>query len=105
MALRINTGLTTVDGGKVTGSTYIKFDIYFPSETFNYVTSMTFYRNEQAYIDGLRPYKPIEIPRLGFDKILTVEEYTGLTPTIVHNHLKDYLEGFVGIGNVEIALT
>jgi hypothetical protein len=102
MALQINTSLTTKDGGDVLTASHVKLEIYFPMEGTTYNTSMKIWRNEQAYIDGFAPIKPVEIPSLNFNTELPLEEYTGLTPIGVHIYAKAYLEKYVGEGNVEI---
>ena len=104
MALQINTTLTANDGGTVASGSHVKLETMFPMEGLTYFNSMRIWRNEQAYINGLSSFKPIEISNLNFETELTVEEYTGITPTDVHNHAKAYLEKYVGEGNVEIIM-
>jgi len=102
MGLLINTGLTTSDGGSVASGSYVRLETYFPMKGLTYYTTLSVWRDQAAYTNGLSTVKPIEIPQLNFGTELTVAEYTGITPTIVQNNAKAYLEQYVGNGNVEI---
>ena len=102
MALIINTNLTTQDGGSVPAGSLVKLETFFPMQGMNYNTNMKVWRDEQTYINGFSSFKPIEIPNLNFSTELTLEEYTGITPTVVQNKAMASLEQFVGEGNVDI---
>lgn len=102
MALQINTGLTTADGGTVASGSHVKMELYFPMEEDSYNASLRIWRSQQAYTDGLASFRPVEIPNLNYNKELTPAEMSGLTPTIVHQDIKAYLENYVGTGNVSI---
>lgn len=104
MALQINTDLTTKDGGNVSVGSHVKLETNFPMEGLTYHNSMKVWRSEQAYNDGLSSFKPVEIPNLNFSTDLTVEEYTGITPTVVHNYAKAYIEQYTGADTVEIIM-
>jgi hypothetical protein len=103
MALKINTSVTTKDGGSVASGSFIKFSVDFPMEELKYNVSMNLWRTEQAHTDGLQPVRNADIP-LFFSKELTEAEYAALTPIVIHNDLKTYLESFVGANNVEVVL-
>ena len=102
MALQINTQLTSKDGASVPSGSYVKLEVYFPMEEDAYNASMKVWRNEGAYIGGLTSYRPIQIPKLNFQKQLTPAEMSGITPTQVHLDAKAYLETYVGEGNVDV---
>jgi len=102
MALQINTQLTGKDGASVPSGSYVKLEVYFPMEEDSYNANMRVWRNQGAYLGGLQSYKPIQIPQLSYDKQLTQEEMSGMTPTQVNVDAKAYLEGYVGEGNVDI---
>lgn len=104
MALKINVAMTSKDGGVIYSGSHVKLETLFPMEGLTYHNSMKIWRDETAYLNGLSPVKPVEIPRLNFDTELTAEEYTGITPTIVTENAKTYLEQYVGEGNVEIIM-
>jgi hypothetical protein len=102
MALRIDTNLTSMDGASVPSGSHVKMELYFPMTEDSYNVSMKIWRNKSAYVGGLQPYRPKEIPQLNFTKNLTPAEMSGLTPTQVHIDTKAYLETYVGEGNVDI---
>ena len=105
MALQINAALTTKDGGTVASGSHVKFEAYFPQEGFKYSASLQVWRTEQAHTDGLQPLRGIvEIPQLSFEKELTELEYAALTPIVVHDDIKAYLEQYVGADNVAVIL-
>jgi len=102
MALQINTTLTASDGGLVSSGSHVKIEVMFPMEEDSYNANMKVWRNESAYINGYRSYKPMEIPSLNYNKELTPAEMTGMTQTQIYLDAKAYLEGYVGEGNVDI---
>ena len=102
MGLLINTGLTTSDGGSVASGSYVRLKTSFPLKGLSYNTTLSIWRSKQAFTDGFSTLKPVEIPQLKFPTKLSIEEYTGITPTIVQNNAKAFLEKYVGIGNIEI---
>lgn len=102
MALQINKNLTTKDGGSVPSGSYVKMEVNFPMEEDSYSVLMRIWRNKGAYLGGLQSFKPIEIPNLFFEKVLTTEQISGMTPTDIYIDAKEYLEGFVGENNVDI---
>jgi len=102
MALQINKNLTSKDGASVPSGSYVKMEVYFPMEEDSVSVSMKVWRNQGAYIGGLAPYRPIDIPSLNYTKELTPEEMSGMTPTQIHIDTKAYLETYVGEGNVDI---
>lgn len=102
MAFQINTGLTTSDGGTVASGAYVIMSVNFPFVGLRYGAELLIYRSQQAFNSGLQPLKVNEIPRPYFTKNLTLEEYAALTPLVIQNDVKGYLETLVGIGNVDI---
>jgi hypothetical protein len=105
MAIQLNVGLTTKDGGTVDAGSRILFDVNFQKGVYKYNVNLELWRTQQAYIDGLQPIRGIqEIPQLYFEKELSFAEYSGLTPIVIHNHVKAYLETYVGEGNTSIVI-
>lgn len=102
MSLTINTGLTTNDGGTVTTGSFVQFDAYFPTEGGKYNANISIWRDEASKDGGLRTVNPNEIPRLNMEKVLTDPEFAALTPVTMHEDVKSYLEGYLGVGTVVI---
>jgi len=104
MALQINTGLTTTDGGSVSSGAYVIFTTRFPHRGLQYSVELLIYRSLAALDAGLQPIKVIEIPEYFYTKVLTEQSFASLTPIVVHNDVKKFLEDYVGEGNIEIIL-
>lgn len=102
MALQINTQLTSKDGANVPSGSYVKIEVFFPMEEDSYTATMKIWRTEGAYEGGLQSFRPIQIPILNYTRELTPEEMASITPTQVNIDAKEYLEGYVGDGNVTI---
>lgn len=104
MGLQINTGLTTVDGGTVASGAHVIFSTRFPFRGLNYSVEILIYRSEAALNSGLSDVKVSEITSYFYTKQLTTQEFTDLTPIVIHDDVKAFLEGFVGVGNVVVIL-
>lgn len=104
MALQINTGLTTQDGGEVASGSYAIFSTRFPARGLNYSIELSIYRSLAALDAGLSGVRVLEIPMYFYTKQLTGSEFMDLTPVILHDQVKEFLEQYVGVGNVEIIL-
>ena len=104
MALQINTGLTTTDGGSVATGSYVIFSTRFPYRGLNYSVEILMYRSLAALDAGLQPIKVIEIPEYYYTKVLTEQEFASLTPIVIHDQVKDFLEQYVGVDNVDVIL-
>ncbi len=104
MALQINTGLTTTDGGSVDSGSYIIFSTKFPYRGLSYSVEMIHYRSLGALDSGLTPIKVLEIPSYYYSHQFSQEEFLELTPMIVNEEAKAFLEQYVGVGNVQIIL-
>lgn len=104
MALRINQTITTREGFSVPSGTLVKFNTLFPEDTYDIHYNMKFYRNEDSYNNGESNYFPVEVNSMGYVENIPVNEYTGLTPTIVNQKLKDYLGGIYTGGTIDIVL-
>lgn len=102
MALQINTTLTTKDGGSVASGSHVVFGTRFNSTELKYTVGLQIYRSLVAMNNGVSELDVVEIPTLRFKKELTEEEFALLTPIIVHEHVKAFLEESVGEGNVVI---
>lgn len=104
MALIINTGLTTTDGGTVESGSYLIFSTSFPARGLNYSIEMRIYRSLAALDAGLTPLRVVEIPEYYYTRQLNEQDFMNLTPVVIHNHVKEYVEQYVGVGNVTIIL-
>jgi hypothetical protein len=104
MALRINQTITTREGFSVPSGTLVKFNTQFPQDTYDVHYNMKFYRNEDSYNNGESNYFPNNLNSMGYVEIVSINEYTGLTPTIVNQKLKDYLGGIYTGGTIDIIL-
>lgn len=103
MSLTINRVLTTKDGGTVSGGSYVEFEAIFPAGVFEYNISMKIWRNLDAKNQNFRPLNGvIEIPDLNYSSELTLEDYNSLTPFVMHQRVKNYLENLLGAGTVII---
>lgn len=104
MALQINTGLTTTDGGSVDSGSYVIFSTRFPYRGLSYSVEILLYRSLAALDAGMTSIKVTEISNYFFTKQLTEQEFAGLTPIVIHDDVKAFLEQFVGVGNVDVIL-
>jgi hypothetical protein len=104
MALIINDTIETKEGFSVPSGTLVKFTTIFPDDSLDIHYNMKFYRNQTSFDDGESNYFPKELPSMGRVESVTMNEYTGLTPTIVHQKLKDYLGGVFTGGTIDIVL-
>lgn len=104
MALRINQTITTREGFSVDSGTYVTFNTIFPSGTLETHYNMRFYRNETSYTEGESNYYPIELSTLGYVNTAPYNEFTGLTPTLVHQNLKNYLSTVYTAGTIDILI-
>jgi hypothetical protein len=105
MALQINTGLTTTDGGTIDSGAHVRIDIKFRIDEPNkYVASYKIWRNKEAYDNKNNSIIVKEILKYGFTREFTKEEFSTLSPQVIHEHVKEHLETFVGVGNVEIII-
>jgi hypothetical protein len=98
------TSLTTKDGGTVPAGAFGKFEVQFPMDELVYDLKITFWRDKQSKDNGLRPIKINEIPKNFYRKKLTMEEYGQLTPILIHDDVKEFLEFYIGDNTVKIVL-
>lgn len=104
MALIINTGLTTQDGGSVESGAYLIFSTRFPYRGLSYSVDMKIYRSLAALDAGYSSINVVEIKDLFFTEQLSEEEFISLNPILIHERVKTYLGRFVGESNIEITL-
>lgn len=103
MSLTINTSLTTIDGGSVESGSHLEFDSFFPSGELSYNINMILYRDINAKNNGFKPIKGVvEIEKMNFTNPLTEQDYVSLTPLVMHEYVKQYLENYLGAGTVTI---
>ena len=102
MALKINQTVVSKDGFTVPSGSIVKFQTIFPLDGTELHCNMEFYK-DQAHVDaGGDKYFPSEMDTLGFVKTLDEAEYSALTPTVVHTHLKTHLETIYTAGTIDI---
>jgi len=104
MALRINDTITTREGFTVPSGTIVMFNTIFPKGSTEVHYNMEFYRNQQSVDDGESNYFPVTPQTMGYVETVEMNVYTGLTPTIVHQKLKDYLGGIFTGGTIDIII-
>lgn len=104
MALKINDTITTREGFSVPSGTIVRFTTIFPRGSYEIHYNMEFYRNQTSYDNGESNYFPVEPKSLGYVETVPVNEYTGLTPTVVNQKLKTYLEGIFTGGTIDIII-
>jgi hypothetical protein len=78
-------------------------EVNFPFEGYSYNVFLQFFRSETAKNEGKASFTPVGVNQ-NVKKELTLEEYSGLTPTIIHTQVMAELENYVGEGNVQIVL-
>lgn len=104
MALQINVSMTSKDGGTIATGAIVKFQTIFPESGTECHYNMKVYRNAQAITDKKDTVSPVEIPNLGYVKSISADEYTTLTPAVVHANLKAHLESLAGIGSGNVSI-
>jgi len=104
MALRINETIGTKEGFTVPSGTLVKFNTIFPYKDLEVHYNMKFYRSQASYDNDDMAYSPSALTSMGHVEVITLEEYTGLTPTAVHQKLKDYLGGIYTGGTIDIVI-
>jgi hypothetical protein len=104
MALKINKALTTQDGGVLASGSHLIFGTRFPNRGLNYTVDIQIYRSLAALDSNLSPVRVSEIKNPFFTKTLTEQEFSVLTPVVIHNHVKEYVESLIGAGTTEIVL-
>jgi hypothetical protein len=105
MALIINNQtIETREGLPVSGGTYVAFNTIFPNGKLEVHYNMEFYVDQTAYTNGSSKYFPKDLQSLGHVETMPKSEFTGLTPTIVHQKLKDYLETVYTGASIDIVL-
>lgn len=102
MALQINVQLNGKDGSQVPIGAYVKIEVMFPMEEDSYNVMMKIWRSVTAYESGYSSIKVVEIPKQNYTKVLTPQEMAAMTPVQIHEEVKTFLEGYVGVGNVTI---
>jgi len=104
MSLRINQEIQTRDGFTVPSGTIVRFNTIFPSGVYEAHMNMFFYKDQQTIDNGGFNYYPSNLENLGYVKSYTMNEFTGLTPTIIHVDLRSYLETIFTDGTIDIIL-
>jgi hypothetical protein len=104
MALKINKALTTQDGGVLATGSHVIFGTRFPQRGLNYTVDIQIYRSLEALDANFAPVRVAEIKNPFYTKTLTEQEFAVLTPVVIHNHVKDYIESLIGTGTVEVVL-
>jgi len=104
MALKINRELTTKDGGVVASGSCAVFSTQFPAIGYDYIARVQVYRSQAAKEANATPLDVVELTQLNFRKSLTLSDFAELTPIVIHDHVKAFLEDQLGSGTVEVLL-
>ena len=88
----------------VPSGTYVAFNTIFPNGKLEVHYNMEFYVSETSYQNGDTRYFPKDLTDLGHVESMPKSEFTGLTPTIVHQKLKDYLGTIYTGATIDIVL-
>lgn len=91
-----------MDGGVVAQGAYVIFSAHFPFKGLTYDVQILIYRSQAAMASGLAPIRISKIAKNTFTKTLTQNEYAALTPVIITNDVKAFVESYVGAGNTSI---
>ena len=89
------TGFTAIDGSLVASGATIKFETVFHVGTTQIEIRLKIYRNRELFEAGYQNIRVVELPD---DFMLAVpeEEYYVLTPMILYEKVRDYLNSLFG---------
>lgn len=104
MSLKINQEITTRDGFTVPSGTIVQFTTIFPRNVYEAHMNMFFFKDQETLDTGKSNYYPINMSNYGYVKSYSVNEFTGLTPTIINQNLKSYLSTIFTGGTIDIIL-
>ena len=95
------TGLTAIDGSVIASGATIKFESEFMVANTNIIIRPKVYRSRELFDAG---YSNVETRDIPFDFILQLpeEEYYVLTPMILYERVRDYLNNLFGEEAFEI---
>lgn len=97
-------GLTVSDGSILASGATIKFESIFQSGSNDILIIVEAYRSRELFEEGYDKVKVKEIP-LEIILTLTDEEFFTITPYIVYQKVRDYLNDYVGENIFEIEFT
>ena len=97
------TGLTATDGSVIASGATIKFASEFQVANTDIIIRPKVFRNRELFDMG---YQNVETNDLPFDFIIQIpeEEYYVLTPTILYQHVCDYLNNLFGVDVFEVKI-
>jgi hypothetical protein len=102
MSLTINQSIDTKEGFTVPSGTVVKFNTIFPYESLEVQYDLLFYRNQASYDNGEMNYNPKDLDQMSYSETMSYSGYTGITPTIIHEKLKDYLGTIFTGGTIDV---
>ena len=97
------TGFTAIDGSMVASGATIKFNSEFLAGTNIIVVKPKLYRSREFFEMGYDEVRVNEIPNI-FRLELPDEEFYVLTPAILYEKVKDYLNNLFGVVLFEIKI-
>jgi len=95
------TGLTAIDGSVVVSGATVKFETLFFIGTTDVEIRPRVFRSRELFEMGYQPVKTIELPN-DFKLLVPEAEYYTLTPTILYEEVRDYLNNLFGANVFEI---
>lgn len=95
------TGLTAIDGSIIASGATIKFETLFFIGTTDIEIRPRVFRSRELFENGFQWVRTIELPT-DFKMAIPEEEYYVLTPQIIYEKVKDYLNNLFGVDVFEI---
>ena len=95
------TGFTAIDGSVVASGATVKFETIFQAGTTDVEIRLRTYRNRELFEMGFQPIKTIELPN-DFKLLVPEAEYYTLTPQVIYEKVRDYLNNLFGANVFEI---
>jgi hypothetical protein len=95
------TGFTASDGSIVASGATVKFDSEFYARSNNVMIRPRVFRNREIFDAGFTEIRVIEIPN-EFILQLTDEDFYTLTPAVLYEKVRDYLNNSFGDDYFEI---
>jgi hypothetical protein len=95
------TGFTAIDGSLVASGATVKFETSFHAGTTQIGIGLKIYRNRELFEAGYRNIEVIELPN-NFMLVVPEEEFYVITPMIIYEKVRDYLNGLFNDDAFEI---
>jgi hypothetical protein len=94
-------GLTAIDGGIIASGATVKFDSEFIAGSTDIIIKPKIFRSRELFESGFREIKSLEMPN-DFRITLVESDYYTLTPAILYEKVRDYLNQLLGGDMFEI---